>query len=116
MAYCRFADADAYIYDDVRYGIICCACWIMPEEEIETDIFGEYQRYFIGENFIAGTDYDKMLAHIAEHRELGHHIPEYVDRRLILERDCPHKEINDAGFCKHCWRGMEKDDYHSDWD
>ena len=110
MSYCRFSEADAYIYDDVRYGIICCACFIMPAKEEQT--FGEYERYFIGENFVAGKDYDRMLAHIAEHRAIGHHIPQHVDRRLILERDCTHEFYEDSDYCKICWAGKYKEDFH----
>lgn len=110
MSYCRFSDGDAYIYDDIRYGIICCACFIMPAKEEQT--FGEYERYFIGENFVAGRDYDKMLAHIAEHRDAGHYVPEHVDRRLILERDCTHEFYEDSDYCKICWVGKYKEDFH----
>jgi hypothetical protein len=41
----------------------------------------------INDNFIAGYDYDKMLAHIAEHRAAGDYIPEYVDEDLVKDRD-----------------------------
>lgn len=88
MAYCRFIEADAYIYDDIRHGIICCAC-TMGVLELE--------------NFIAGYDYDLMLEHIAEHRKQNDHIPYSVDEQLIFERDCIH-EFNSEKICNHCWR------------
>lgn len=112
MSYCRFSEADVYIYDDVHYGIICCACWLMPGRDVETDLFGEFQRYFINENFVAGTDYDKVLSHIVEHRDAGHYVPDHVDRRLILERDCTHEFYEDSNYCKICWVGKYKQDFH----
>ena len=107
MSYCRFIEADAYIYDDVYHGIICCACSLMPLQEADMSIFGEFERYFINKNFIAGYDFNKMLAHVAEHRAAGDHIPEDVDERLIFDRDCTH-EFNSERYCKHCWRKDEK--------
>lgn len=87
MAYCRFSNSDTYIYEDISHGLICCACSLMPGRAFDSEIFGEYERFFINDNFIAGYDYDKMLAHIAEHRALDEYIPEYVDEDLIKDRD-----------------------------
>ena len=70
MSYCRFSEADAYIYDDIRYGLYCCGCLLTEERR-----------------FAAGEDFDAMLAHIANHREAGHDIPTWVDQELIAERD-----------------------------
>lgn len=88
MSYCRFIEADAYIYDDVYYGIICCACSMGVDG-----------------NFIAGYDYDLMLEHIAQHREQNDFIPLDVDERLIFERDCEHNFIDmEFGIrCEKCW-------------
>lgn len=112
MSYCRFSEADAYIYDDVRYGLTCCACWIMPGREPDREVFGEFQRYFMNENFVAGKDYNKMLAHISEHREYGHEIPGHVDKRLKMERDCTHEFYSDSSYCKICWFNRYKEDFH----
>ena len=81
MSYCRFIEADAYIYDDSHYGLYCCACLLMP---IKT----KYNKFFkkdmsMNEGFVAGYDYDKMLNHVAEHRAADHYIPLDVDDRLI---------------------------------
>lgn len=73
MSYCRFLEADAYIYDDIYYGLYCCGCSLKG-------------------SFIAEYDYDKMLAHIAEHRTVGDYIPEYVDEALIEDRDATDKK------------------------
>lgn len=100
MSYCRFIDADAYIYDDSHYGLYCCACSL-------SDMTIEYNEFLkmdmpVWAGFIAGYDYNKMLAHIADHRAVGHYIPEDVDERLIFERDCSH-DFKSNGICKHCW-------------
>lgn len=91
MSYCRFLEADAYIYDDISYGILCCMCWMMPDAN----------------NFVAGYDYDMMLNHIAEHRAAGDYIPTRVDEELIKERDCDHSFVEHeqlGSTCSKCWR------------
>jgi hypothetical protein len=90
MSYCRFIEADAYIYDDVNYGLYCCACSLMP---IKTRYNNFFKREIqVNGSFIAGDDYDKMLAHVAEHRAAGDYIPEYVDEDLIKDRDVSDKK------------------------
>jgi len=71
MAYCRFSDSDAYIYDDIYIGLNCCVC-ILQED---------------GNSFVAGDDYELMISHIAEHRKAGHSIPDYVEMELESDRD-----------------------------
>jgi hypothetical protein len=100
MSYCRFIEADAYIYDDVYFGLYCMGCSIMPLKTEYSTFFKEDMTFY--ESFSAGYDYDKMLEHVAEHRAKGDYIPEEVDERLIFERDCKH-DYNSDGVCKHCW-------------
>jgi hypothetical protein len=85
MSYCRFVEAGAYIYDDVRYGLICCVCSLMPLRESTPNKFFP-ETIMINDNFIAEYDYDKMLDHVAEHRAAGHYIPEHVDEELIKDK------------------------------
>ena len=85
MSYCRFSEADAYIYNDVEYGLYCCACSLMPARTKYNTFFEEYMTTH--ESFIAGCNYDKMLAHVAEHRAAGDYIPEDVDEYLIEDRE-----------------------------
>ena len=73
MSYSRFYDADAYIYDSVSDGLVCQLCSLLKNKESST--------------FIAGSDYDKMLEHIKEHRLAGDYIPEYADEDLKRDRD-----------------------------
>ena len=70
MSYCRFIEADAYIYNDIHHGIICCMCSLEK-----------------GGNFNSGYNYDTILNHIEDHRIVGDYIPKYVDEQLISERD-----------------------------
>jgi hypothetical protein len=107
MSYCRFIEADAYIYDDVYHGLYCCACSLMPTQT-------KYNKFFkeditINESFVAGYDYDKMLSHVAKHRAVGDYIPEDVDERLIEERDCKHVfvEMKHGVHCEKCWRPQD---------
>jgi len=85
MSYCRFLEADAYIYDDSLYGLYCSACLLMPIKTTYNKLFK--RDVSMNEGFIAGYDYDKMLAHIADHRAADHYIPLDVDERLIEDRN-----------------------------
>ena len=105
MSYCRFIEADAYIYDDARYGLYCCACSLMPLKTEYSTFFEE--DFTMHESYVVGYDYNLMLEHVAAHRENGDYIPEDVDERLIFERDCVH-DYNSEGICKQCW-GKEND-------
>jgi hypothetical protein len=101
MSYCRFIEADAYIFDHSSFGLYCMACSLMPLKT-EYSAFLEEDITFY-ESFCAAYDFDMMLAHVAEHRKAGDYIPEYVDERLRFDRDCIH-DFNDKGYCKHCWQ------------
>ena len=86
MSYCRFIEADAYIYDDSYYGLICCMCCLQPTKEGLKGVFAS-SPYKIKDNFVAGYDYDKMLEHVAEHRAADDYIPPSVDEQLIKDRN-----------------------------
>ena len=80
MSYCRFLEADAYIYLGVN-GLECCGCIMAPKEKYPTpyvDMFGiTWEEYSLPVGpFNTARE---MLDHIAEHRAQGHDIPEYVD-------------------------------------
>ena len=72
MSYVRWGQdgSDVYIFDHVNYGLFCDACPIRPHRSMA--------------GFIAGNN-ALMLAHIERHRDLGHHVPEYVSDRLREE-------------------------------
>lgn len=73
MSYCRFGEADVYIYASVNGGIECCGCSL-----------GE------GTAFFNSPTEEGMLEHIAAHRAAGDHVPLDVDERLK-------KEISERG-------------------
>lgn len=64
MSYCRFLEADAYIYEHVGGFIECCGCSLTDPEDGE-----------IFEFFHANTARE-MLTHMDEHRAAGDYIPE----------------------------------------
>lgn len=87
VSYCRFGEADVYIYDDTHFGLICCMCSIAPTKEVETNFLLTGDLYTVHENFVAGEDYDEMIKHIRKHRINKHYVPIEVDQRLIEDRD-----------------------------
>lgn len=86
MSYCRFGEADAYIFMTFD-GFDCCGCIMATRTAREhpyTDILGlthEFEYEPVGPFTTARA----MLDHIAEHRAQGHHIPEDVDIRIMSE-------------------------------
>lgn len=69
MSYCRFTEADAYIFESINGYFECCICSIAPDTVAST---------------IVNTR-EELLFHVYEHRELGDYIPESVDFRLLRE-------------------------------
>lgn len=69
MSYCRFTEADAYIFESINGYFECCLCSIAPDTIAST---------------IVNTR-EELLFHVYEHRELGDYIPESVDFRLLRE-------------------------------
>jgi hypothetical protein len=69
MSYCRFGEADVYIYASVSGGIECSMCSISPEDQF---------------SFNSPTE-EGMLEHIAAHRAAGHFVPKDVDDQLLKE-------------------------------
>lgn len=86
MSYCRFSEADAYIFWSCAIGheghenylpsaVECCSCALMPE------LPSGFHRSYRAPSFTA------MLEHVAAHREAGHDIPLDVDEELRQDRD-----------------------------
>lgn len=69
MSYCRFSEADVYIFEHVDGYFQCCAC------PLESEVFA---------SFDCNTK-QEMLEHIKEHRKVGHYVPEHVDETLEAE-------------------------------
>ena len=72
MSYCRFIEADIYLFWSSTGGIECCACLLRGRKR--GSLFPESQ---IFETFKAA------LEHVADHRDAGHHVPLDVDARII---------------------------------
>lgn len=95
MSYCRFLEADAYIYLGSG-GLECCGCIMAPKEKYPTpyvDMFGiTHEEYSLPVGpFQTARD---MLDHIAEHRAEGHRIPDYVD--IAIKEDYPDLDASTA--------------------
>lgn len=71
MSYCRFGEADVYVYPSVMGGIECCACRLNQGESQNLPLRSQ------------------MIEHLHEHQIAGHHVPARVFQRLereIVER------------------------------
>lgn len=79
MSYCRFGweGSDVYIYMSVAGWIECSACLLQPTKK--NTILGHTIQ--INESFQA-YDTQEMIYHIKQHREVGHHVPHYVEEDL----------------------------------
>jgi hypothetical protein len=79
MSYCRFVEADVYIFGTFKNKFECCACSLSEE---------------LFESFISDTE-EEMLEHIKAHRKKGNYVPDYVDDRLLQEiTDRDKKDLN----------------------
>lgn len=93
MSYCRFLEADAYIYLGSG-GLECCGCIMAPKVEYlepYTDMFGIPRKEY---SLPVGpfTTPREMLNHISEHRAEGHNIPDYVD--TAIKEDYPDLDVS----------------------
>lgn len=68
MSYARLGafGSQVYVYDDVRGFLCCCFCPLDP-------------------NDFHATSGPAMVAHLAEHRAAGHHVPGYVDAGILAD-------------------------------
>jgi hypothetical protein len=86
MSYCRFGDADAYIYMTYA-GFDCCGCSMatrIAREVPYTDMLG-FTHEFEYEPVGPFTTPRAMLDHIEQHRAQGDHIPDDVDLQIMSE-------------------------------
>lgn len=111
MSYCRFGEADVYIYDDAYYGIICCACSLLDTGETKYSTVFKTEMPVI-HNFVAGYDRQKMLEHIAEHRYVHHYVPWDVDERLKEEIE---EDLQKARALTEATQDLLRGEDHVDW-
>ena len=69
MSYCRFNDGDVYVYESVLGSFVCDLCRLQEKWGVSF-----YSRTRSG-----------MIAHLEEHIEAGHHVPECAIKRLREE-------------------------------
>jgi hypothetical protein len=70
MSYCRFIEADVYVFFNGKH-LECCACIIVPEEEF---------------SFRASSTGD-MVKHLWQHQNKGDYVPEHVFDYLWLDNE-----------------------------
>lgn len=83
MSYCRFGEADAYIYMTYA-GFECCGCSLATKAAKSVDDYEPVGPF---------TTARSMLDHIAEHRKRGDDIPEDVDIRIMAEYPDPDASV-----------------------
>lgn len=83
MSYCRFGEADAYIYMTYS-GFDCCACSLATKAAKDVDDYEPVGPF---------TTARSMLDHIAEHRAQGDHIPDDVDLQIMSEYPDPDASV-----------------------
>jgi len=100
MSYCRFSEADIYLYNDCGGYINCQCCHLAPKVKTIFTVGGK----FLGKkikpcNKCHGEGCDECmmrgdthlntsteaLEHVKLHRVNGDYIPEDVDKRLLQE-------------------------------
>ena len=72
MSYCRFLEADIYLFWSSSGGIECCAC-----------LLGRRKKGALVPNSQFFETFKEALEHVADHRDVGHHVPLDVDARII---------------------------------
>lgn len=71
MSYCRFSEADVYVFMNVGKWLECCMCTLGHGQE--------------SESYRAGNT-KTMINHLNKHKISGHHVPTQV-YQLLLEDD-----------------------------
>jgi hypothetical protein len=82
MAYCRFSDADAYLFGHVNGGFECCACGLAP----------------IGRTIFSGGYRAREVSRISKEASERGEKPPKLD--FTMWDDCPHCE---GKGCEECW-------------
>lgn len=93
MSYCRFIEADVYVFTSSE-GIECCGCSLQKREWIvdKTSLLGGYMRpvgELIPETY--GSN-EEMIAHLEIHRAKGDYVPEHVFDALRDPEDAAENE------------------------
>jgi hypothetical protein len=89
MSYCRFGpDSDVYVYSNLDGKVECC--WCALSETRET----------------VPLTREEMLAHLWDHEQAGHKVPDYATLRLRGEiADPPRVDEVRPGTYRNVWPG-----------
>jgi phage replication-related protein YjqB (UPF0714/DUF867 family) len=71
MSYCRFLEADVYVFMHVSGWLECCMCPLVREHQDEISF--------------KAFDTDTMIAHLKKHVAAQHHVPLHVFDDLIAD-------------------------------
>ncbi len=100
MSYCRFGESDIYLFSHVDGGIECCSCALADKVKSIFTTGAERLLGVVGPCkecsgvgcdacMVCGNtrlaDEREALAHVAQHRARGPHVPDHVDERLRRE-------------------------------
>jgi hypothetical protein len=94
MSYCRFSEADVYVYTSAR-GIECCGCWLVPRTWVDDpgrSLFGGYYQQDNPDDTTTYHSNEAMIAHLEQHRAAGHHVPDHVFDALRDPQDAAENE------------------------
>lgn len=83
MSYCRFIEADVYVFT-AWDSIECCFCSLQEREWVE-DSTALFKGYFknIGETVpYKFTSNSEMIGHLRIHQSKGDYVPDYVFEQL----------------------------------
>lgn len=89
MSYCRFGEADVYVFT-TKDGIECCFCSLQKREWVDDPTYTLFKGYFkrVGE-IIQNTfkSNAEMITHLRIHQEKGDYVPDYVFDQLSDPKD-----------------------------
>ena len=101
MAYCRFSNADIYLFGSIDGGFTCCACRLAV---LVPTIFTKGGNFFGREiepctcedkgcpkcmlhGDTRGMNHAEAIEHVLTHRRAGHNVPDSVLERLRGEME-----------------------------
>lgn len=71
MSYCRFLEADVYVFMHVGGWLECCMCSLVRDHQDDISF--------------KASDTDTMIAHLKKHIAAKHHVPHRVFDDLIAD-------------------------------
>lgn len=89
MSYCRFSEADVYVYASSGGGLDCCFCSLQEREfETKPDSLLGFLLKPVGEIIKThGLTTDEMVDHLRIHIDRGDHVPDHVIPDILADRE-----------------------------